>query len=141
MRKIIQPPAHLAYACLNPALNLWRQTEENGVKLAGVDFRGLAHGASGLANPHTALAQVGLAALNAGYELWIQFSLVLEVICQPILKLHRLFGRQLPHLSFDGFELAHGNSVPRRIWNFKAGLRKQGIRSLSPLNCLGGSHR
>jgi hypothetical protein len=23
-----------------------------------------------------------------------------------------LFGRQLPHLSFDGFELAHEDSVP-----------------------------
>ena len=69
MTTIIQPPAHFAYACLDPALNLWRQTEENGIKLAGVNFRRLVHGTSGFAHPHTALTQVGLAALDARDEL------------------------------------------------------------------------
>jgi hypothetical protein len=112
VRKILQPPAYLAYACLDPALNLWRKTEENGIKLAGVDFRGLLHGPSVLPNTHAALSQVGLATLDARNELRIQFGLVFEVIRQPILKLQGLLGRQLPHLSLDGFELAHGNSVP-----------------------------
>jgi hypothetical protein len=31
-----------------------------------------------------------------------------------------LFGRQLPHLSFDGFELAHGDSVPLGAREVKA---------------------
>jgi hypothetical protein len=53
-----------------------------------------------------------LAALDARDEPRIQFSLVFELIRQPILKLHGLFRRQLPHLSFDGFELAQPTRLP-----------------------------
>ena len=80
VRKIIQPSAHFTYASLNPALHLRRQTEEDGIKLAGVDLRGLVHSASGLVDAQTALAQVGLAALDARDKLGIKFGLVFEVI-------------------------------------------------------------
>ncbi len=61
-----------------------------------------------------------MAALNARDELRIQFGLIFEAIGEPSLKLHGLFGRQLPHLSFDGFELAHGDSVPFAARDVKA---------------------
>jgi len=83
-------------------------------------LRGLVHGASGLAPPHTALAQVGLATLDARDELLVQFGLVFEVIRQPILKLQGFFGRQLPHFSLDGFELAHPEGVPLGAREIKA---------------------
>ena len=111
--------AFFSSAFLRVPLLLCVKTGFLGLRLPSREqISGLVHGASDLATPHTALAQVGLAALDARDELRIQFSLVFEVIRQPILKLHGLFGRQLPHLSFDGFELAHVDSVPCRIWNF-----------------------
>src|SRR5208282_319838 len=57
------------------------------------------------------LAQVGMTALDARDKPQVQFGLILEVSGEPILKLHRLFRRQLPHLGFDGFELAHAPSL------------------------------
>ena len=70
----------------------------------------LSHGALVFASPHTALAQVGLAALDAGDEVWMQVGRGFEVISETILKLHGLLGRQLPHLGFNGFKLAQGGS-------------------------------
>ena len=72
-------PSQFADVGQNSALNLRRETKENGIKLPGVAFGGLTHSASALVNPSTALTQVGLAALNAGDELGIQVSLVFEV--------------------------------------------------------------
>jgi hypothetical protein len=68
--------------------------------------------ASGVANPHTPPAQVGLAALDACDELRIQSGLVFGVIRQPILERQGLLTWQLPHLSFAGFELAHRDRFP-----------------------------
>ena len=93
MGKVLQPPAQFADAAQNAALGLRRDTEEDGVKLTEVDFRGLAPRASTLVNPDSALAQVGFPALNAGNKIRVEVGLVFKVISEPVPKLDHLVGR------------------------------------------------
>jgi hypothetical protein len=123
--KIVQPPAQFADARQNSILNVCGKTEENRIELAGVDLRGLTHGMSNFSDPHTALSQVGLAALDASDELRIQIGLIFEVIGQPILKLNGLAGRKLPHFSFDGFKLAHAGNLPLAACQVKKQIRAE----------------
>jgi hypothetical protein len=113
MRKVFQVASQLPNPGFQAGRPGRRKPEENRVELAGVNLRGLFHGPSASVDTYFALAQIGLAALDAGDKLRIKFSLVFEVIGKPILKLQRLPGWQLANFRYDGFKVAHGKIYSR----------------------------
>ncbi len=111
MREIFQPLSQVPDSSLDPRPHVRRQFKQNRVELARVNLSSLIHVPLIAANADPALAQIFLPAFNAGDKLWIQFSLVFQVIGEPVLQLPGLIPRQVPDLSFDGFEFAHATTV------------------------------
>lgn len=81
--------------------------KEDAVKLAGVDLRGLFHRTSGLEGSRLSFRKLGLASLDAGNKLRIQFRLVFQIIGKPVLQLLGLLAGQREDLMFDGFNCRH----------------------------------
>ena len=126
MREALQPSPQIPKLDLNPLLEVRGQTEEDGVEFAGVKLRGLVHGGSAFADARPALAQVGLAAFDAGDELRVEFGLIFKVVGQPVLKLQDIGAWQMPHLGFNGFQFAHGvtfSARPRIVKPIDRGVR------------------
>lgn len=106
MGKALHPPTQIPKLGFNPRLQLRRQLQKDRVKFAGIDLRSLVHAASGFAD--ATLAEVSLAALDAGDKIGIKLSLIFQVFGKPILKFQRLLAGQIPHLRLNRFKFAHG---------------------------------
>lgn len=122
MRVIFQTTAQITYGCLHRRSCARREIEKNRVKIAAVYLCGLVHQGSRLGDADLTSRQLCFSTLNAGNKLWIQFSLIFQIICQPVLKLSSFIFRQGKDLVLDGFKGRHMASMfahdLRRIGRF-----------------------
>ncbi len=104
----LQLGAEIADGRLHGGTQLRHKIKEHPIKLARVDFRGLLHWESRFEHTRLSRRQLRLAAFNAGDKVWIQLSLILQIISKPILQLFRLCFWQGKNLVLDRFKCRHG---------------------------------
>jgi hypothetical protein len=137
----VKLPSQFANLGLDLLLEMRWESAEKGVELMGLDLGRLVHGLSPFLDPHATRTEVGLAALNASYELRFQLSRLFQVIGKPVSKFHHLLPWESANLGFNHFELAHGETLPKGKRQFKSGdlppapakLRRSGRKAVPAL--------